>query len=285
MIRFRLTGGLGNQLFQYAASKALALRLNTDLIYSRDSFDSTRARSDRPLLLEHFVSRSPAYIRSGSISALVIKAFNKIFSKPGKVTHWSGVAYWTDLPNYCAEFERIKDGTFVHGFFQSERYFSSIRDSLIEELRNGMKAELVAAHARLQALGTCPTVAIHIRRGDYSDISVEGGLVVDLSRVRAAAQRFSADHQFMVFSDDPEYASNIDIGVPFQTFQSSVIEEFATMCACDHFIIANSTFSWWASYLGSNPGKRVLAPRNWERPNLAADLPRSDIYLDSHELY
>lgn len=109
------------------------------------------------------------------------------------------------------------------------------------------------------------TVSIHVRRGDY----VDNPFYVDLSKTdyyqKAIAMFPGKD--FMVFSDDPGFCGGLEIfsGRSFHIIRKgNELEDFNMMASCEHSIIANSSFSWWAAYLKQGDGI-VIAPsvKNW----------------------
>lgn len=113
------------------------------------------------------------------------------------------------------------------------------------------------------------SVAMHIRRGDYLELSdTYGGICTEKYYVNAIKQFEDMDCKFYIFSNDYEYAKvhysgdRFVIVKPFEQFPEANMD-LVLMSKCKHNIIANSTFSWWAAWLNSNRSKIVIAPEKW----------------------
>jgi hypothetical protein len=158
----------------------------------------------------------------------------------------------------------------VVGFFQSHRYFAGI-EKLIWLYFQPAPAVQEQLAAKKQDLLTRPTVAIHIRHGDYLSMP-ERFRVLPVEYYRSAMRRFDSRFQFAVFGDDPAWASQVfrRDNIRIISGNSEVVDLFL-MAACDHQIIANSSFSWWGAWLNANPDKRVIAPAPWFGPALQHD--------------
>jgi hypothetical protein len=161
----------------------------------------------------------------------------------------------------------------LEGYWQSERYFSSISDKLYQEirLREGMN-EL--GDRIIEEMQTKISISIHIRRGDYLGKARKlHGVLSTLYYLRAVdyiQSRFPGAHYF-VFSDDPEWCKehleflNSKKIISDQTRYEAwtPAQELILMSACSHNIIANSSFSWWGGWLNRNKAKIVIAPKRW----------------------
>lgn len=284
MITFRISDGLGNQLFQYAAAQALSRRLGVPVGFSCDYFQSRVARADRPLLLDRLLGGplTPA----GGIKTQLMRGLQKLRgqARPDAAWHVPGLAYLYFGPAYLESFLTIRDGTFVAGYFQSPAYFPTALGGS-EPIRKAMAGAQAAARAKLEALTNRRRVALHVRRGDYAAIA-NGAMVLAPERIRGAVAQLPSDVDIILFSDEPEYALGLDLGRKVEIYRSSSadpLDEFLMMSACDDFIIANSTFSWWAAHLGAAEDKRILAPRDWMGPSRSAGT--EVIYTAGQELY
>lgn len=140
---------------------------------------------------------------------------------------------------------------------------------------------------RIQSSSGVSRVGIHIRRGDFVTSKAASNVfkIIHFEYYRAAVKKFSANTMFLVFGDDSElttaFAKEIN-GIDIPSLGLSLKEDFMLMALCDHYIIANSTFSWWAAYLGHSDHKRVISPRHWY-----VDFQRSEsnpLLLPSFEL-
>jgi hypothetical protein len=261
MIEIVFRGRLGNQMFQYAYGSALAARLGVPLKadfswYFRsttDSFDLWRFRKTgyRPVTVASQI--------------------------PGRVVEKLGfLRGLRDYEMYESRFDplalRQADGTRLHGWFQSVRYFAdhgrAVRDVL--DLSPFTPASDLAA-LRGTADGA-PLVALHVRRGDY--VGNPDFFLGDydayyrraLEHMRGALGR---EPFLVVVSDDPQWCREWPLLAPFAhavyppSGRSDLFVDLALMAACDHNIITNSSFSWWAAWLGQPDGRQVVMPNRW----------------------
>lgn len=110
-----------------------------------------------------------------------------------------------------------------------------------------------------------PHVAIHVRRGDY----VNNPFYVDLTKTnyyQKAIEEFEPEKNFMIFSDDPEFCKTlpwVKSGKFHVMDRGDELADLNLMSSCESQIIANSSFSWWAAFLNTNPNKKVIAPIAW----------------------
>lgn len=270
LVVVRLEGGLGNQLFQYAAGRTIALATGRDLLLDPSAY---RADPLRSYQLDHFaIAARP--LRRGDVPWFRLRRsrLGAILPRRARVeivreAFPARVPVWPGAPLEGA-------GTpYLIGYWQSERYFAAIADTIRREVRVNVAPE--GRNARLLAeIAAGDAVAIHVRRGDYVSnpaATAYHGLC-GLDYYRAAIRRLAGSvprpHCF-VFSDDLDWVrANLDTGHP-TTFvghnTDTPWEDLRLMAACRHFIVANSSFSWWGAWLGEWPGKQVIAPARWFR--------------------
>lgn len=142
------------------------------------------------------------------------------------------------------------------GYFQSEKYFKEYE----ADIRELFYQEIVTIK---------DTCAIHIRRTDYlekSDIHLNQSLEGYYTKAINLMRKLHKIKKFYIFSDDIEWCKDQDFFLPYDcNFIDSKDEmyDFAIMRSCHHFIIANSSYSWWAAWLSNQPNKTVIAPFNW----------------------
>ncbi|HEY0066775.1 MAG TPA: alpha-1,2-fucosyltransferase [Flavisolibacter sp.] len=265
MIIIRLTGGLGNQMFQYAAARCLALKNGAEL-----KLDTTAYREDQLRNFDLFCLNIKASIATpAEIDALKAKG------TAGRV-----MSYLTPYPRrkfykqpwfrFHPSFFRLTDPVYLQGYFQSEKYFEAEREQVQKDFT--IKKELTANAEPLAAgLQAQESVALHIRRGDYrNDVSLDYHGIVPLDYYREAVEQVSskvAHPHFYIFSDDGAWVKE-NLKLPKATIVSGELssthfEDLYLMSRCRHNIIANSSFSWWAAWLNANPEKIVIAPRHW----------------------
>ena len=287
----RLQGGLGNQLFEYAAARRLAqvtgAALKVDLANYRDGFEVRDARFagfPRQLRLDAFrvqieeaSSEEVRRLRGGTSpwARARRRAARSLPGLVGAATHVVERRFGFD-PRILG----LKPPVYLEGYWQSYRYFADVADLLTAELEP--KDPVVAAYAReyvdrLRAGGR-QVVAVHVRRGDLAhaaevvgDPSLVHGPPTQLAFVRRAMAQFTGPTTFLVFSDSErdvawcrEHLAGADVA--FAEGHTDV-QDFAIMRACNHNVIANSSFSWWAAWLNPAAGKRVIAPTHWSAPD------------------
>ena len=271
----KLEGGLGNQFYQYAVGKALARASNAAfLVLDRmDSPNDSRRHNHLGLfncqarkvsLISRFVFRL-LFVKKWGIGKKLRKNSSKIY--PITLVHDPETGYHpTILDNKFGS-------VLLLGYWQSYKYFDALRAELIEEFTLKSPPTSEENADLLQKINSTPSIAVHIRRGDYVNVShfLENFGTCSLSYYRQAI-KYIADHvdhpEFYVFSDDPDWAeANLIFSHPVKFVRNNLgvsdYEDFRLMKECKHFIIANSSFSWWAAYLSSFPAKMVLTPDRW----------------------
>jgi len=261
MIVARLFGGLGNQLFQYAAGRALADHLGTDL-----ALDPRYLGGDRACGMGHFVQaryRTDAPLPPAKSGGLLRYGLWRLFGRSPRFHRERGLGFDPD-------FLSLPDGTYLHGYWQSERYFAAIADRLRADL--AFTTPLDPANADMAArIETAPcAVSVHVRRGDYLASGSYAACPPEYYRQAIARLTDDVDGPLtcFIFSNDPAWArDNLDLGA-----EQVVVDindetrgafDMHLMSRCAHHVIANSTFSWWGAWLGTGPDKRVIAPANW----------------------
>ncbi len=259
----RLFGGAGNQLFQYAAGRALADHLGTDLVLDTRYVGKGGDRGD---CFDHFTNARftrDAHLPPAKSDGMLRYSLWRFLGLQPHI-------YREAALGFDKEFFQTGPGTYLHGYWQSQKYFEPIMGHIQQDLRftSPLDAENAEMAACIDAAGT--SVALHVRRGDY----VASGSYAACSPeyYRAAAKMLSEKLgprlTCFVFSNDPDWAQrNLMLG--YETVVVDLNDEktghfdMHLMSLCDHNVIANSTFSWWGAWLNANPGKRVVAPRNW----------------------
>ena len=292
MVIVQLAGGLGNQMFQYALYlqlKSLGREVKVD--------DVSGFVED--------IQRDPA-----------LAPFGVIYERPTKkelqkmldssMLPWQRVRRKLFGRHKKSYFEASKlfvpevftwDDIYLEGYWQTEQYFQAVEnqvreaydtDRLIHWLqREGRWSQSAAQY--LQEINNECSVSIHVRRGDYltpENQALFGGICTDayyiegIRRMRELYPRC----KFYLFCNDKEWESG-------GTWKADGIErvmlsggqrdidyaEFVLMSRCKHHILANSSFSWWASYLNPNQEKTVLAPDRWLKGFDCRDYYREDM--------
>jgi hypothetical protein len=268
MIVAKLTGGLGNQMFQYAAARALAraraTRLYLDVSWYEHLDPGTTARSyelDHLQVVQRFVGRFARWR----------------FARVAR----GGIGRWIPGHAYVRQTSRRFDSTllrmpvshvYLDGYWQSEKYFADARDLLLREfsVQGAPEGENVKL---LQEIRESNSVSVHVRRGDYLSNPKASALhgACSLEYYRDAARHVAkhvAAPKFFVFSDEPATVRDelgIDGNVRYvgNNPADRGHEDLRLMTHCKHFIVANSSFSWWGAWLGTATDKVVVAPERW----------------------
>ncbi|MFN5458281.1 MAG: alpha-1,2-fucosyltransferase [Bacteroidota bacterium] len=275
MIIVKLVGGLGNQMFQYAAGKQLSALHNTEL------------KIDPSFYLNKFPSGvTPREIELDLLNTKLnfatqeeIDYFSK--SKNNRYQRWlhrkvpvlfNNIYLSESGSDFSSLFFRSPKNTYLDGYWQTEKYFSKIRSVLVQEFqpKNEFSSDNLNYLSKIKSENS---VSVHFRRGDYvsnpNAASYHG--VLPLSYYDNAVNLLSTrlkNPEFFVFSDDiPWVIENFKIPFPVHFVQGnqgkSAVFDLALMYSCKHNIIANSSFSWWGGWLNTNPEKIVVAPKNW----------------------
>lgn len=296
MIITRLTGGLGNQMFQYAAGLSLAclrrttLKLDTSWFaetagiktherYALDSFDLSEQIAD-PAEIARSRGLNPAplkrHLLNRARSLRVYPLTRRLLA--------AGDTYYEDRLRFDPLFFKQSAHTYLHGNWQSEKFFLPAAGLLRARFipKSPAPPEITALAGRIRS---GPSAFLHVRRGDYVSDPVYArdigalGAGYYTEAVRLLREKHPGVRVF-IFSDDIAAAAR-DLGI---TGPHEFVHEPAgatphhilhVMSLCDHAVIANSTFSWWAAWLGEKKQGLIIAPRRWfadGSPYNAADI-------------
>ncbi len=272
-----LCGGIGNQLFQYAMGLALALRSNASLKLDIGCFEIDRYYQ-RTYALNRFNARFNKEIVSTPTIFRIAQRLQYLprFREPMQslFSRWFIIERSAGFDEYFARL-KINRSVYLMGFWQDERYFSDIKDAIVNEftLLDGLseKNAIMAQHIR-----RTNSVAIHVRRlhqvqtSDAASPQEDGeekGIALRADYYERALNIISScgnDLQYFIFSDYPDWARTyLDLpssAVFLDNDRGTDIEDLALMAMCKHHIIANSSFSWWGAYLGGSEKQVVVAP-------------------------
>jgi Glycosyl transferase family 11 len=284
-IVLRESEGLGNQLFQYAALRYYAKRYGAEIRIAVHP-DAMCNGYPRPCQLQHFSIQAPMGERSVWDRFLCtdnpwLKAASDLLRKVLRIQKCNEqvkdrFCFLRDLPLQPA----VKT-LYMWGYFQTYLMVEAVADELRLDLRFGQAASGKTLEVLNQIRSSKHAVSLHVRRGD-SVLPAEGKVVLPMEYYSDAISLFQqrlADPTFFVFSDDLPFAKEnlpCDPKVVFVGHNDifTAHEDLRLMSACQHHIIANSTFSWWGAWLSSQPDKMVIAPRKWyvgkdsDNPNL-----------------
>jgi hypothetical protein len=264
----RLIGGLGNQLFQYAAARSLALKHGAEVKLDLSGFERDGLRryelGSYPIAAAQ-ASAAELAVAAPASSGLLARIAAKLAGP--RPRHYREAHFHFD-PGLA----RQRPALYMDGYWQSERYFADIANTLRRELtpRDDMEPE----NARIaEAIGSAQAVSLHVRRGDYvanAHTNAYHG-VCSLHYYYDAVASITAavpEAHFFVFSDDHAWTrENLDTGRPTTFVEANQADrgfrDMQLMSMCKHHIIANSSFSWWGAWLNPSPSKVVICPTRW----------------------
>jgi hypothetical protein len=251
-----IRSGLCNHLFQLAAGYAHAKRHGRSLVVS-----ARTANGKRTYYHDYLTAFEPL-----------------IGPVPHPITLWKEPHFsYTPIP---------PEPNAMSGYFQSDKYFRDISGEIcaLFVLPEPIRAEVTAKHAAILTPALlADAVVVHVRRTDYvASTTVHGILIGDYyDRAVAEARKYSSG-PLLIFSDDlawcraqPVFSGAIFVDEPTDYMALYLMSQYR------HIVIANSTFSWWAAYMGPQP-KTVIAPSRWFGPSGPKDV--QDLYLDHWHL-
>ncbi len=289
MIVVQIINGFGNQLFQYATARQVAKKLGVTLKldlsafqrldftwqYQLGFFQDFEIATEQELfsVADPYIYHTPGY---GFTKKLAVPSFQ------------SSTHFLERSTLYQPEIKLLSGDQYLEGYFQSDKYISEVRNELLGEFKVQPRGQIDLA--LLDKIKESNSVAVHIRRGDYAtnpDISKTYGVCSSAYYDQAISyiKERVVEAELFVFSNDIDWCRrelNFDIPV---NYVSGVFEppiDFYLMSACKHFVIANSTFSWWAAWLGEALDKIVVEPKSFftNFQHMFPDLPEPDLSVD-----
>ncbi len=302
MLQKKMCGRLGNQMFQYAAIRSyMEINQKEDLVLSFNDLEKIGFKNELDdfniIKYENKNTIQKDWIQKVLLlyMDIVEKIFRIIFihnkikynkfcnlfeKKMKKILMKNGIYYINQ------GYERLKPSkkenkVFVGGF-ESSKYFDTIRNQILLEFTP--KYEKLEKNIEMyEKIENTESVCVTIRRGDFlSKENIKTHYVCKrdyFERAILEIQRRIEKPKFFVFSDDIEWVKNnmqFPEGTVFEDGTDPVWEKLRLMYECKHFIISNSTFSWWAQYLSRNEKKLVIAPSRWKNT-----WQNKDIYMDN----
>jgi hypothetical protein len=283
-----LRGGLGNQLFNYAFGKSLAERNGFELVLNYKSGFKYDKLYKRKFLLNHFnhsgrlASNHEMLIPFFKVRRLLLQYLNDLL--PNFFNNYI-LQKSTKYDCQIADIKLLKT-TIIDGCWISEEYFKNYKNLIREELE--IKFELPESAANLfNEIRNKNSVAIHVRWFNKPTEPQTHNLTSKYykSAIAYIKKKIENPH-FFIFTDEPsQIESKIDLQSLDYTIinndenQYSEIIDFVLMKHCKHFVIANSTFSWWAAWLCDYTEKIILTPEvsmngltTWGEENQVPDL-------------
>lgn len=275
MIISHVIGGLGNQMFQYATGRALAMRNRTELRLDISDFVDYDLHQGFEVcrIFNVDVQAATNDNRSELLGWQASAKVRKMLIKT-KLSDCLGNRAWVKEPhfNYWPRVEKVNDNAYLEGYWQSEKYFLEAEAEIRKDFTfiqpfTEKNFEVASQIKQVSA------VSLHIRRGDYvSNLkAAETHGLCSLDYYQAAIQYIIVwvdTPYFFIFSDDIAWArENLKITFPCQYIDhnqgAESYNDMRLMSLCQHHIIANSSFSWWGAWLNPRQEKIVVAPKRW----------------------
>ncbi len=260
MIVVRLIGGLGNQLFQYAFGRALAVRYGRPLTLDCQFLTSP----SRPYGLDVFNIKAEVDVKS-HLTRRFLNALGTVYS--GRYIT-SEKAFGVFDPTVF----NLAQPRYFRGYWQSSLYFEEVRDLLLSEivLKETYTSETYIRH--VEEIEACNAVSLHVRRGDYLTSAAarfHGSLPTEyyVAAVHCLERQSMGKFRLFIFSDDIDWCKenlqSLHDDIVFMPTGLRNYEDLLLMSKCKSNIIANSSFSWWGAWLNTNPEKIVIRPNKW----------------------
>jgi hypothetical protein len=265
----RIFGGLGNQLFCYAAARRLALASDTELVLDDVSGFARDETYQRRYQLHRF---NVPCRRATPMERL--EPFPRLRRLAGRtLNRWRPFQHRAYIQQETLDFDarllevRPRGTLYLQGYWQSEGYFKDVEPRIREDLQiTGPSDDLNVALA--EQIRGCRSVAVHVRFFDAPrEAGVNNAPVEYYTRAFAYMDRALPDAHYFVFTDQPAAAldriprlrERVTL-VSHNRGDDGAVADLWLMTQCQHFIIANSTFSWWGAWLAGHVGKQVIAP-------------------------
>lgn len=251
-----ITGGLGNQMFQYAL--VLALRNRGFKVKMDISYYGFLQMHNGYELKRVFGINEPVKDSQG----LHMYWLRTIFKFKPKYLFYKDCCFFD---------EKIlkSPSKYLYGYWQDERYFKEISETIRKAFQF---PHMDSVNANLaEEMTNCNSVSLHIRRGDYAEFGMN---ILEKDYYSDAVKKITQNVKnpfFYIFSDDQQVAKEIAeyLKIPYQIINNNQGQEsykdIYLMSHCHHNIIANSSFSWWAAWLNTNYDKIVISPKTWSK--------------------
>lgn len=255
-------GRLGNQLFQFAAVFGVA---------KRNGYDFVIPRSNTAPMSGFTMDGKPCTYRLEIADCFDIE---HLLGEPFGLRQLVKERHF----HFDESIMESPDNSSLNGYFQTDKYFREFKEDLLDTLK--FKPHVVELAKSVLPTTNETLVSLHVRRGDYLHPNPHHP-VIGTEYFDTAVSKFDGACRFLVFSDDPEWCRTTWQGDDRFTVveTGNNLVDLCAMSMCEHNIITNSSFSWWASYLNRNPEKTVIAPAKWFGPGYA-NYDLGDLYTD-----
>lgn len=279
LVVIRLSGGLGNQMFQYALYlqlKKLGKNVKIDDVteYDREGV--------RPIHLPIFGISYPTPSKEEMIR--LTDARMDLFSRiRRKLTGRKTAEYPEKSMRFDPQVLNL-DRAYLTGVWQTAKYFAGAEN----EVREAFSFHNLKLSDNMQKykekIENTNAIAVHIRRGDYLQVSeIYGGICTEEYYRKAIAkfEEIETNCHFYIFSNDPEWVrqhyTQENVTIVEGNGENAGYVDMYLMSCCRHFVIANSSFSWWGAWLGNYEQKKVIAPTKWIHRKDCEDIYTEDM--------
>lgn len=283
-IYLKMNGACGNQFFQYAFARMIQEKNGGKLIIDYQYIhNNTTIWSGSDNLLKDFNVVPYKYVSKPRNLKLIwfylIKAIKKVFRmkefEKRTYSYYLWIAkhlerfgiYFFETAYFPYRFYK-NSNVIIRGYFESPKYFEEIDEKICNELTP--KRPLLEQNKELyKAITEKQSVCISIKRQDVENPDISGVYQYDINYFYRAAEYIRKrikDPVWIIFSDNVEWCRDnfhLTGEVHYETSDNPIWEKIRLMSACKHFIIHNSTFSWWVQHLSRNKDKIVIAPVKW----------------------
>lgn len=275
IIELMLSGGLGNQMFEYACARSQQLDYGGEIVINTSLYESDR------------------YGRQFSLERLNISQSIKVINKKRPIVRLLGglgdkfpivvydfcslFGYYIWRKRYFHSINCNNNKNVLYGYFQTHQFFEKHDETIKRELKIKEKERAINTEV-LKEIFNSNSVCVHVRRGDYVAEKLITCDILYYQRAIEIIQRRITNPKFFVFSDDIEWVMNnlVIENAVYVDNDNQDYEELQLMYSCKHFIICNSSFSWWAQYLSESKEKVVVAPSTW----VPGETTQNDIFQD-----
>lgn len=273
MVIVKLSGGLGNQMFQYAFARGLAHRRGAQLKLDLSFFTNQPTDKNGHVFRNYdldilnvqqdFATAAEVFSLSKRFKNNILdRICNKIIGRKKTYLIEPHFHFSTAAFNY-------PDNIYLEGYWQTEKYFADCQSLIRSDFtfKNQIGDE---AKALLEKIKNTNSVCVNVRRGDFVTNTFHGSYGVDyFEKADNIINNRCLNHTYFIFSDEIEWCEeNLEFDAPMVFVSHKLAGEkfqdyLRLMVACKHFVIPNSSFAWWAVWLNQNPDKIVIAPRVW----------------------
>ena len=273
MFVVKITGGLGNQMFQYLLGRHISKKYNSNVFYDISSFKNQPEFLDKrkfelscfDLPIAIVDGRSFEDFKNLNKIEKVLDILNAIFKKDSK----SFLPINEFLIRLSPLIPKYIKNRYYLGYWQDTKYFSDLNMNLskVFNLREELHDQLIN-HSHKKDIKAQNSVSLQVRRGDYLKV---GDVICNEEFYKKSIEYINQKIKnpiFYVFSDDIDWCKkNLKYSEKFVFIEPNLsmpFEDMHLMSQCKHNIIVNSTYGWWGAMMNDNKEKIIISPRKWK---------------------